>query len=522
MKSRGPSTEAGVARAGHHAPWTRRSLLLLGGLAALYGFILTWYHSPYAGGADSAGYMVSAQMLLEGQLRAPVPRPEGMPTGLLSPSHWAPLCFRLDATGEYLVPAYPVGLPLHYALVGWFIGVGTATTLVGVASALAFAILLYVLGREFGLRVEWSLGLALVGAFSPLTIYYALQPMSDLVATVWVMAAILAALRSTRHLGWAGAGGAAFAMAVLVRPTNALILLPLLLALRPSLRAWVAFGLGGLPGAGFYAFYHQHLFGSVLGSGYGSVGGLFDVGHMLPTLWHYAIWGPVVATPLIVASWALPWTRLSWRRQGVLLAWGGGLVLLYTWYEFSRDTWWYLRFILPALPAWGIAAALVLQRIPWPTWFLLSRLASPATPAAEVVRGRLLRLPLAGLIFVAAWGWMLDWGRTLRVTKVELDERGYLMTARWIERELSPEAVLVGLQVSGSVFYYTRRPVLDQNAVSPQDLARLDEWLVARDRPLYAILHEYEIPVLLRNLPGRWEPVTRLRQTTVWRRAPFG
>ena len=50
--------------------------------------------------------------------------------------------------------------------------------------------------------------------------------MSDIVAALWAAAAVLFALRSHRGDAWAAAAGVAFGMAVLVRPTNALLLLP--------------------------------------------------------------------------------------------------------------------------------------------------------------------------------------------------------------------------------------------------------------------------------------------------------
>lgn len=502
--------------------WTRGRLVMLGACAAVYTFILVWYHCPYAGGSDSSGYLNSAQLMLDGRLSTPLLLPAGMPADLLPADRFTPLGFRLDAAGQNLLPSYPVGLPLHFAFVGWFIGLGPATTVVGVASALAFAFLLYFLGVEFGLRPEWSLSVALLGALSPLTITYALQPMSDLLAAVWVMAAILCALRASRHVGWAGAAGAAFAVAVLVRPTNALIILPAIFALHPSIRTWLAFGLGGLPGALFLAAYNHALYGDTLASGYGDISSLFAARHVPVTLWHYAQWVPVVATPLVFAGLALPWTKIPWRRQAVLLSWGGLLLGFYAFYECTFDAWWYLRFILPALPALALAAALVMQRIPYPIWFLTSRLAPPTTPADVIARSPVLRLPLTVLLFAGAVWWMLEWDRTLRVTKVELDERTYALTAKWIREELPPHAVLVGLQISGNAFHYCRQPALDQNFITPEDYARLNAWLTAQGRVLCAVLHDYEEPVLGKNLPGRWEVVTRLRQATVWRRLDPG
>jgi len=499
-------------------PAIRGRLFLLAGLALLYALYLAWYHCPYAGASDASGYMNSARLMLAGRLTTPVRVPDGMGPEVLARDHFVPLGFLLDATQQNLRPTYPVGLPLHFIATGWLIGLGPASTLVGVASALAFALLLYLTGREFGVRPGWSTGVALLGALSPLVLMHALQPMSDLVAAVWALAVMLCALRSSRHAGWAAGAGAAFAVAVLVRPTNMLLLLPVALALPPRLRTWIAFGLGGLPGALFLAGYNHALYGSYVTSGYGDVRSLFAAAHLAPTLWHYATWVPVVATPLALATVALPWVKIDWRRKCALLAWAGIFVFFYAAYEPSKETWWYLRFILPALPALGIAAALVLQQINYPSWFLASRLLPPDAAPDQMARGRILRLPVALLLFLAAAGWMFSWTRDLRATSVELDDRVYPITGRWVAEQLPPDAVLIAYQVSGAVLYYSNQPFIIPNYLTPADAARLDTWLTRNHRVLYAALYPHEESVVREHLPGRWEVVTRLRQVTIWRR----
>ena len=52
--------------------------------------------------------------------------------------------------------------------------------------------------------------------------------------------------------------------------------------------------------------------------------------------------------------------------------WAGLLTGLYAFYFHSGETWWYLRFILPAFPVLILAALVVLQRLgsllPTPFW----------------------------------------------------------------------------------------------------------------------------------------------------------
>ncbi len=492
--------------------------LLLIGVALAYVVFLLWYHCPYAGGSDSSGYMNSAKLLLEGKLSTPVRVPEGLPPEVLPRAYFMPLGFRLDAAQQNLLPTYPVGLPLHFAAAGLVIGLEPAATFVGVASALAFALLLFLTCREFGVRPGWSTGVALLGALSPLTLQYALQSMSDLVAACWALAIILCALRSERHAGWAAGAGAALALAVLVRPTNLLLVLPAAVALSPRVRTWLAFGFGGVPGALFLAGYNHALYGAFMTSGYGDVSSLFAARHLLPTLWHYAAWLPVIATPLVYAAVALPWLKIERRKKFTLLAWAGSLFLCYAFYEPTQETWWYLRFILPALPALGIAAALTLQQISFPAWILASRLLPADANPEQVARGRIVRLPVLALLFLAATGWMLAWDRSLRVTSVELDERTYPQVGRWIAEQLPAQAIVAVYQVSGAVLYYTDRPFINPVNLTPDDSARFGTWLDQQHRPFYAVLFPFEEADILQRLPGRWEVVTRIRQATVWRR----
>lgn len=497
---------------------TRRHTSALAVLAVAYAIFLTWYHAPYAGGSDASGYMNSAQLLLAGELHTPLRMPAGFPTDLLAKDSFVPLGFRLDATRTGMVPTYPVGLPLHLVLIGWLTGLATASTIVSVGSALVFAALLFLVSRDFGVRPNWSVGVALLGALSPLTVMFSTFPMSDLPAAVWILLLILCARRAERGTGWAVAAGAAMAVAVLVRPTNLLLVVPALIALPARPRPWIAFGLGGLPGALFLAWYNHALYGSAITSGYGAVDELFSTAYFAPTVSHFAYWVPIVASPLILAAVALPWTSASLRTKAILVTWAMLPFGLYSVYFCTHETWWYLRFVLPALPALGIAAALVLQSRPLPTWHLASRLLPAGSAPGEMARGHILRIPLAALLLLGGGWWMAYWIDGLRATKMELDDRGYPLTGKWIAQELPDDAVLLAYQVSGAVLHYSPRAFIVPHTLSPHDRARLEDWLAQNRRPLYAALYIQEEPAVFSQFPGRWEKVVQLRQATVWRR----
>ncbi len=489
--------------------------LLIAAAIAYSGYLL-WYHSPYAGGSDSSGYLNGAKLMLAGKITT-MPRPlPGQPPNQLDPLHYVAPGFRLLPSGPGIAPTYPVGLPLHLAAAALLVGLTHAATLVSILAVAGLAILLYFTAREFGVRPNWGASLAALFLLSPLTLFLALQPLSDLVATVWAVTVVLCALRASRHPGWAAAAGLALAIAVLLRPTNMLLFLPAAFALPAKLRPWLAFLLAGLPGAICLAVYNHTVHGAAWSTGYGALRDLVGTEFIPMTLWHYIIWLPVVATPLVAAALALPWLRIERKKKAVLLAWAGSLLLFYSSYYCTHETWWYLRFVLPALPAVGLAAALALQSIPYPSWLISSQRLTSTGPTVPVTG---LRLHLTHLMLAGAILWLLLWTRSLHVSETELGERSYLQVGHWAAEQLPANAVLAADQVAGAVFFYSDKPFIRPDRFTAESYGRFNDYLQQNHLELYAALFPFEEEgTLRRHMPGRWEPVTRFRQVTIWRR----
>jgi 4-amino-4-deoxy-L-arabinose transferase-like glycosyltransferase len=112
--------------------------------------------------------------------------------------------------------------------------------------------LVYALGLTVGLETGWTWLGALLLAASPLYVFSSLQTMSDLPAMVGVTAAILCAWKRRQRPWLALAAGMAFSVGVLVRPTDLLAILPVAIALGPSLRRWLMLIAGGMPGGRFF------------------------------------------------------------------------------------------------------------------------------------------------------------------------------------------------------------------------------------------------------------------------------
>ena len=114
--------------------------------------------------------------------------------------------------------------------------------------------LMYSSCRHLQLGPAWAGGATMALWLCPFFLNSAVQPMSDLLATTWALATLYAAMRSRERTLWAIMCGAAFGIAVLIRPTNTLLAFPFLvgLGLHPLRLAGAA--LGALP-AGVFVLY---------------------------------------------------------------------------------------------------------------------------------------------------------------------------------------------------------------------------------------------------------------------------
>lgn len=227
---------------------SRRTATVLAALAlAAYAVLLVRANSFVAGGADSSGYLNEARLIASGRLSEDIAalRLLGLPPG--DQDAFIPLGYRSGPRPGTMAPIYPPGLPLHMALLGTLGGWHTAPFLAAPIAAIAALLLIYAIARELGLSRGLSAAGALALTACPIFLGMAVQPMSDVPGTAWVLAVIFLGLRARRNVGWAVAAGAALGIAVLVRPTNALAAIPLLFALPPRKGAVVRALAGGLP-----------------------------------------------------------------------------------------------------------------------------------------------------------------------------------------------------------------------------------------------------------------------------------
>jgi 4-amino-4-deoxy-L-arabinose transferase-like glycosyltransferase len=474
------------------------SVPVFGAVALIvYATVLLFANSSVAGGSDSSGYLNEARLFARGKVAERVralavigPPPGGRLDAYI------PLGYRSGRNPGTMAPSYPPGLSLHMALLGIIGGWSFAPFLAAPIAAIAALLLLYAVERELGLSRGSAAAGALVLALCPIFFGLAVQPMSDVPATAWVLAAIYFALRARRNETWALAAGAALGIAVLVRPTNVLAAVSLLFAL-PTRRAVLLRTLiGGLPFLLFLFLYDA--FGRASSTGYGAMlTWTMSAANVLPEIRHHAYWLAALLTPLVPLAWLAVGfdRRIPSRDRWLLVTWFGAFLAFYCFYEVYTD-WWVVRFLLPGMPAMILAALLVARDV---------RL----TAIPKRVLG------VAALVLIGAVG--IFHARRFHLLTMERGERAYRDASRGAARLAPPRSVIAAMQMSGALTYYTDRAILRWDRTTPEGFAELRRRARGRDMSFWALLWPFEVAEFAARLPGDWAPVGRWGEVILYR-----
>jgi hypothetical protein len=158
-------------------------------------------------------------------------------------------------------------------------------------------------------------------------------------------------------------------------------------------------------------------------------------------------------------------------------------VLSYVFY-LPFDQWWYLRFLAPALP---VAFLLCADAVVWvAAWSSLLRVAA-----------------LGVLVAVGAWHALSFIASKDILINQTAERRRYLDAARYVDRMLPSDAVVLAMQHSGSVRYYTGRLTLRWDVLEPASLDRALEALRGRGVSVFVLLESWEEDVFRRRFGGR-------------------
>jgi len=474
-----------------------------------YGYVLASRASYAVGGSDSSGYAQIARSILKWEFVRPVTGPDllGLPNDF---DHiFRPLAFDPGPRPGTMVPMYPIGFPMLMALgaliAGWEYGPFLVPPVVGLLSIL----LIYLAGLELGLPRGFSIAGAIMLAASPTFIHYSTQPMSDAAAMFWSLAAILAALRSRKGDGWALLAGAAFGMAFLTRPSNALLLIPLLFSLRLNIKNILYFIVGGLPLAAIFLTYNVVTHGHPFLTGYWATGvqDLVKTTGFTDRFNFYRYWIKVTMSPLPLLGWLVVAAdrKVEWRNRAMLVSWFSAFFLFYSCYDIYGP-WWYTRFLLPAYPAMILGALLVARDVVG----LLRKWISEAN------RARLRWIVLAILL-----------GTTLSHENRNIKRYGlfkfgpsdivHYTSCRWADQTIPSNSLVVSMHMSGGLRFYTERPIVRWDWVDPERWPMVKKNAAERGYQWYALLMPFEVDEAQKRLGGKWAKLGMLDQMSLWR-----
>jgi dolichyl-phosphate-mannose-protein mannosyltransferase len=430
-----------------------------------------------AGGADSSGYLNQARLFATGRALDD--------SRISDPPRWketgyklAPLGYRPAADPTKLAPTYPPGYPLLMAP-AFRLNVRVAYLIVPLCGALAVW-LTYALGRRLRMPGAGAAA-ALLLSLSPTFLYQLIQPMSDVPVTAAWLFAIYFARQAT--LSTAVLSGLAAGVATMIRPN----LLPLAgltwmaCVISDTGRRWSRGGAAiaaTIPGLVTLGAIQSIRYGSPFASGYGSFVSLFGWENLWPNLERYPRWMFETHTPLIALFLFAPlwFVRRREDRSFLLLLWGFALAVVAAYLPyvyFQTFEWTYTRFLLPAIPLMWLLGAALLN--------LGTTRTSPASRAAIVV-------PLVVLV----GGFCVYVAKTRFIFDLRVGEQKYVQTADFVREVLPPNALLISMQHSGSLWFYTTRPIVRWDYVDPRELNDLLTWAADRAYQPFVVVDREE------------------------------
>ena len=460
-----------------------------------------------AGGADAYGYVSEAHFLATGTLRVEQPFVPDMNWPVAAET-LTPLGY-LPAGGGSIVPLYSPGLPLLMALFELAAGPASVFYVVPLLGGLAVWAT-YLMGRRLAGRTV-GVSAALLLASSPTFLIQLMVPMSDVPVTAWWAVALALTLVESRPA--ALASGGAVGAAILTRPNLApLALIPgALLLWRPlsertlrrrDIQRGLLFAGGVIPACLAVAAINSRLYGSPLATGYGPLADLFSWRHLLPNLQRYPRWLLETQTAAVVLAPLALFIKINPDREGrpIVTAWCWFIAAIFACYFLYApfETWFWLRFMLPAFPPLFVLTSAVLVA-------LLARLA----------RGRRV---LATAAIMAALVWHgIAFGLDHAVFDFREGERKHVAIGEYVARALPDSGIYLSMQYSGSIRYYSGRLTVRYDLIPPNWLDSVIVDLRRLGYHPYIVLELSEEPQFRARFEGRsalaaldWPPVARM------------
>ncbi|HET7695041.1 MAG TPA: glycosyltransferase family 39 protein [Vicinamibacterales bacterium] len=481
-------------------PWLAALAVLC---AVILGADAIRYGSFTAGGSDSFGYVSQAYGWASGQLpRAePLPFQVPWPSGDLS---LAPLGYRPGPSPHTMVPTYAPGLPLLMAAALVFGACGPFLVVPACAALVGW--LTFDLGRRTA--GPWAGVLAAAFAVtSPIVVFMSHAPMSDVPAAALWTAAAVAALRGTRPA--ALAAGLLTAVGFLVRPNLPalpLVIFAYLAFTSHGRERWIRLALftaAAAPAPLAIAALNTVWYGAPSNSGYGAAAEIYSVSNLLPNLARYPVWLWQSHSPLVLLALVPllpPFTR-DVRAAAARLCAALVLATLLSYLVYMHfEEWWYLRFLLPAIPALLVLVA-----------------------SGIVIIGRRVPRPWGHVAVAAATVFLVNYTVRFNVGHGMFDalkdgERRYADVGVWVARALPPDAVIFSLQQSGSLRFYGGRMTIRWDLIDRDWTRRAPAEIERLGFHPYMVIEDWELPQMREwfGLPvdgaPPWPLVARMRE----------
>ena len=462
-----------------------------------------WKGSFVAGDHDAFGYVSEADLIARGSLRIEQQFVRTMPWPFADWS-FAPPGYRPATDRGFIVPTYPVGVPLAMALFRRLAGARAVFYVVPLMGALCVW-MTSALGASVHGRLTGMLAAALV-ATSPSFLFELMAPASDVAATaLWTSTLALVLRNSPSAALGAGVFGA---LAILTRPN----LVPLAAvvgvfltwpAVRGSAgrqRTMIRAALFAVPVAGgclAVAAINGQLYGSPFSSGYEPLSVLYRLANAGPNLDRYPRWLMQTQTPFICTALAAPmFARTGSERRetaplaaghvALLLTFAAAVLLSYLFYTpYGRDEWTYLRFLLPAYPALLVLAVAVTIET--------ARRVIPRERAATVA---------ASAVCIALSGWLAHESIRRGALMARLVERRYADVGKYIEAMMPSNGVFIASLHAGSIRYYSGRLTMSYDRLERRWLDEAVKELSARGYHPFIALEDGEVAAFRERFGG--------------------
>lgn len=454
------------------------------------------------GGADAYGYVNQAYDWAAGTLPRPIPLHAKLPFAE-SDQLQIPLGYRIGPEPHTMVPTYAPGLPLMMAVALAFGRCGPF--FVVPCFAALFVWWTFRLGESVAGPVTGLLA-AILAAASPVVLYQALWPMSDIPAgALWMGAAVFSLRGRTRD---AAVAGTLTAVGLLVRPN----LLPLAvlpaacLALTSQGRErWQRIAHFLLPLAPVViavAALNMVWFGSPLNSGYGAAREIYLRENIVPNLKLYGAWLWQSQSPWVLLALlpALPLFRRDADRTALMACAVLCVATLACYVSYSQfEVWWYLRFLMPAFGALAVLMAAGLRGLA----------NSLPRPFGEITASVGLGLTLAATLSFAGAAGVFD--------RMTMGERRYIDLGEYVASHLPANAALLSMQHSGSLRFYSGRLTLRYDRVRKPWAADVAPGLESAGYHPYMVIDDWEAPYVreqfgLEEGPLPWAIAARMRE----------